>query len=106
MVYYFLAAGAAFLQPLFGRFNLPLALILIYAAREDRAGRVYLLAFIAGLLTDFLTNGQFGFWTMTYLLIALLLFLFKQRFPLNWRYLFWFFLGGQLLSYYVWPIGI
>lgn len=106
VIYYLLAIAAAFLQPLFGRLNLPLALLLISAARENQPGRVYVLAFMTGLLTDFLTGGRVGFWAVAYLLIIFLLLLFKLRFPLNWRYLFWFFLGGQLLSYYVWPIGI
>lgn len=83
-----------------------MGLIVVWAAgRESNPTKIYWLALTGGLLTDLLIGNRLGVSAAVYLLAALLIFLFKQRFRFGWFTLIifslltqaaWFFLVWQL----------
>jgi len=101
--YYVLIIILALGQGIAGRVNLPIFALLLACAREPDADKLYLLAFVGGMLTDLLTGTTLGIWAGIYLLIVMLSGLIRTRFTLRWPWLVLLLMVVQLVSFYVWP---
>lgn len=74
---------AVFLQNIVPVVNLPALVLAVVNSREESASRAYLMTFGTGLLADLALGERLGTMTTAYLLMTLVMFLFKSRFRFN-----------------------
>lgn len=103
-IYYILLIILSWGQAVAGRCNLPIIILLVACAKESSISKLYLLAFVGGILTDLLTGTALGVWALVYLLAVLFVGLIRTRFTLRWPWLVGLLILVQLFSFYVWPL--
>ena len=77
-------------------------IILALLALRENFDKLYLVAFIAGLISDLLMGGFLGFSSLFNLFFVFLISLFKTRFAYNWRWAILFIVIFQLIWEYAW----
>lgn len=97
---YFLAIASAFVQTIVTWLHLPILVILYYAAKDVSATKVYILAFVTGLLADLVLGNQLGVLAGFYLLVALGVSLYKSKFRFNLVAFLIFAVISQIIFFY------
>lgn len=86
-IYWVLAILAAFLQGINNFWFWPLLPVLWAASRVEEASRVYLLAFVTGMVTDLLVGRALGLSAVFLLLACGLVYLYRRRGRMSWLFL-------------------
>ena len=77
-------------------------IILVSLALKENFDKLYLVAFITGLISDLFMGGFLGFSSLFNLFFVFLISLFKTRFAYNWRWAILFIVIFQLIWEYAW----
>lgn len=99
--YYLFAVAAVFLQGLFSWSLLVLAVVLVAAARQE-AGKVFSLAFIAGILSDLLLGESLGVTAVFLILAGASVYIYKLRARINWLSWLLIFAAWEAAAKFLW----
>ncbi|MBI3887818.1 hypothetical protein HY310_02010 [Candidatus Microgenomates bacterium] len=83
-----------------GWIHLPIIAILVYAARQVNAKKIYVLAFTSGLFADLVLGNSLGVLAVSYLLASLVVTLFKSKYSFNPFLIALFIFVSELIFFY------
>lgn len=81
-------------------FHFPVIFVIWFASKELISKRAYILAFGLGLIADLIYGNGLGLLAASYLLVALLIYLYKLRFRISFATLLCFMVISQIVFYY------